>query len=461
MTREDLKAGDVLCRQGEAGTCMYLIGSGKLDVVKEPEGRAAVSMATHRAGEVAGVTSLFDDAVRSATLMAREPGVVWSLDRETLHRLLGERPQIASALLRQLSQQLRRETTVAARLLSQDADAGLKVAVFDSKPYTEKALRAAAGDELALHFFGPRLGPDTASLASGFQVVCAFVNDTLSAEVLEQLADHGVKMIALRCAGYNNLDVEAARQEQITVARVPAYSPYAVAEHATALALALNRQTHRAYNRVREGNFSLNGLVGFDFHGRTAGIVGVGKIGQCLVRILRGFGMELLGYDKYPDEAFAEETGLRYVALDELLRESDLISLHAPLMPATYHMIDGEAIATMKEGVMLINTSRGALVDTAALIEGLKSGRIGAAGLDVYEEEAAYFFEDRSDEVITDDLLARLMTFNNVLVTSHQAFLTEEALANIAETTMANIGEFREGKRFGELTYAVVPETDD
>jgi D-lactate dehydrogenase len=262
-------------------------------------------------------------------------------------------------------------------------------------------------------------------------------------------------MIALRCAGYNNVDVQTAYRLGISVTHVPAYSPHAVAEHAVALMLTLNRKTHRAYNRVREGNFSLSGLVGFDLHGRTAGVVGVGKIGRCLVEILAGFGMKLLGYDRIADDGFARRTGLQYVELDELLRQADVISLHAPLLPETRHMIDAAAISKMKPGVVLINTSRGALVDTSALIDGLKSGHIGAAGLDVYEEEAAYFFEDRSSEIITDDLLARLMTFNNVLVTSHQGFLTREALSNIAEVTLNNIQEFKDGKRLGELSNAV------
>jgi D-lactate dehydrogenase len=262
-------------------------------------------------------------------------------------------------------------------------------------------------------------------------------------------------MIALRCAGFNNVDLAACERHGLSVTRVPAYSPYAVAEHAVALMMTLNRRLHRANNRVREGNFSLSGLVGFDMHAKTAGVIGTGKIGKCLIHILAGFGCRILAHDMYPDAQLVERSGVRYVPLDELLAESDVISLHAPLTRETRHMIGAEAIAKMKRGVMLINTSRGALIDTPALLEGLKSGQIGNAGLDVYEEESEYFFEDLSDRVITDDVLARLMTFNNVIVTSHQAFLTQEALNNIADITLENIREYELGKRGSALTNRV------
>ncbi|MFN2371386.1 MAG: 2-hydroxyacid dehydrogenase [Candidatus Krumholzibacteriia bacterium] len=332
------------------------------------------------------------------------------------------------------------------------------MAVFDTKPHDRRHLDAAAGDTIAPQYFEARLEPATTSLASGFRVVCAFVNDNLGAEVLEALAAGGVELVALRCAGYNNVDLEAAAEHGITVVRVPGYSPHAVAEHAVALMLTLNRKTHRAHQRVSEGNFSLNGLVGFDMHGRTAGVVGLGQIGRCLAEILRGFGMEVLAHDPYPDEEFASRTGVEYVELDELLSRSDIVSLNAPLTPDTHHLIDADAIAQMKDHAMLINTSRGGLVDTAALLDGLKSGKLGSAGLDVYEEEGGKFFEDLSDEVITDDVLARLLTFPNVLVTSHQAFLTVDALDAIAETTVENIARFLEGKRGEELDNVVEAE---
>ncbi len=334
-------------------------------------------------------------------------------------------------------------------------DTRFKVAVFDSKPYVEDFFRRHNAYDYSLQFFETRLAPETAPLSAGFQAVCVFVNDTVNKEVAAELRRSGVAMVALRCAGFNNVDLEACRGHGISVARVPAYSPYAVAEHAAALILALNRNIHRAHSRVRDGNFSLNGLLGFDMHAKTAGIVGTGKIGRQLVAILAGFGCRLLAFDTYQDQTLVERHGLRYTTLEALFRESDIISLHAPLTPDTHHLINAATLIQMKKGVMLINTSRGALVDTAALLEALKGGHVGYAGLDVYEEESEYFFEDLSDVVIRDDLLARLLTFPNVIVTSHQGFFTREALGNIADTTMANLREFELGKRGAELTHHV------
>jgi D-lactate dehydrogenase len=286
-------------------------------------------------------------------------------------------------------------------------------------------------------------------------VICPFVNDKIDAEVVEELSRNGLKMIALRCAGYNNVDIEACEKHGISVTHVPAYSPHAVAEHAVALMMALNRHIHRANNRIREGNFSLDGLVGFDMFGKTVGIIGTGKIGKCTLDILLGFGCRILAYDKYPDSKIARNKGVQYVELDKLFSESYIISLHAPLTLETKYMINKESITGMKPGVMLINTSRGGLVDTQALIKGLLSGQIGSAGLDVYEEESEYFFEDFSHTVISDDTLARLTTFNNVMITSHMGFLTHEALANIVNTTMKNISEYEKGKRGSQLTKAI------
>lgn len=272
-----------------------------------------------------------------------------------------------------------------------------------------------------------------------------FVNDQLDASVLEILASHGTRLIALRCAGFNNVDLKVAAKLGMTIVRVPAYSPYAVAEHTIGLILTLNRKIHRAYNRVREGNFSLDGLLGFDLHGRTIGIVGTGKIGQIVAQIMQGFGCRLLAYDLHPNSV-CEAAGAKYVELSKLLSDSDIITLHCPLTPETHHLINREAIAQMKQGVMLINTSRGALIHTEAVIGGLKSQRVGALGLDVYEQESDLFFEDLSDQIIQDDLFERLMTFPNVIVTAHQAFFTKEALQNIAETTLSNITDYQEGK---------------
>jgi D-lactate dehydrogenase len=365
-------------------------------------------------------------------------------------------PDLAASVVACLGGKVREKTRRLAALIGhEDADARARVAVFDAKPYDRRWFERQAGDDLAFDYFEARLGPDTARLAAGYSIACAFVNDDLSEPVLEKLAAGGVELVALRCAGFNNVDLEAARRFGISVVRVPAYSPHAVAEHAAAMILALNRKIHRAHQRVREGNFSLAGLEGFDLHGRTAGVVGLGKIGRCLADILRGFGMDVLGYDARPDREYAARSGVRYVELDDLFARADLVSLHAPLTPETHHLIDDERIRSMKRGVLVINTSRGALVDTAALIEGLKSGQLGGAGLDVYEEESEYFFEDRSDDVIADDLLARLLTFPNVLVTSHQAFLTVDALEAIAETTAASVREFLAGGRGGDLENAV------
>lgn len=322
-----------------------------------------------------------------------------------------------------------------------------KIAFFGTKPYDRESFdQANEAYGFDIRYFKGHLTPESAILAQGAAAVCIFVNDTADAAAIDALKEQGVPLIALRCAGFNNVDLEAAARDGITVVRVPAYSPYAVAEHAVALMLALNRKIHRAYWRTRDGNFALHGLMGFDMHGKTAGIIGTGKIARILIRILRGFGMEVLGYDLYPDKAFAREVGMRYVTLDELYAQSDIISLHCPLTEQTRYLIDSSAIERMKPGVVLINTGRGQLIHSQALIDGLKEKKIGAAGLDVYEEEGDYFYEDKSDKIIDDDTLARLLSFNNVIVTSHQGFFTREALANIAETTLSNIRDFTEGR---------------
>ncbi|MGV3613777.1 MAG: 2-hydroxyacid dehydrogenase [Fimbriimonas sp.] len=319
----------------------------------------------------------------------------------------------------------------------------MRVAVFSTKPYDQKFFeRANEGGAHELAFLEPRLRKDTASLASGFETVCAFVNDVVDADVVAALAKGGTRLIALRSAGFNNVDLEACRANGVTVVRVPAYSPNAVAEHTVALVLALNRNIHRAYNRVREGNFALDGLIGFDMVGKTVGVIGTGKIGAAACRIFHGFGCRVLAHDPFPNE----ELGLEYVDLDRLYAEADIVTLHLPLSKESHHLIDADALAKMKDGVTLINTSRGGLLDTPAVIEGLKSGKIGRLGLDVYEEEGALFFEDRSHRPLQDDVFARLLTFPNVLVTGHQAFLTEEALTQIAQVTLANVTAFAEGR---------------
>ena len=323
----------------------------------------------------------------------------------------------------------------------------MKVAFFSTKRYDRQFFSEANADERhALTFFEPRLTEQTVSLAAGYPAVCVFINDTLDETVLQALAANGTQLIALRSAGFNNVDLAAAAKLGIKVVRVPAYSPYAVAEHAVGLVMMLNRKLYRAYNRVREDNFSLDGLLGFDLNGTTVGVVGTGKIGLIFAQIMHGFGCRLLGYDAFPNDRFTAIGNARYVDLPELLANTDIISLHCPLLPSTHHIINDAAIAQMKPGVMLINTSRGSLVDTRAVIEGIKSGQIGYLGTDVYEEEADLFFEDLSDTVIKDDTFQLLQSYPNVVITAHQAFFTQNALQAIAETTLQNIDDVEHGR---------------
>lgn len=317
----------------------------------------------------------------------------------------------------------------------------MRIVVYSAKPYDRQFLDEAAPSGMRMQYCEARLSLETVALFKGAVAICAFVNDDLSRPVLEKLVESGVRLVALRCAGFNQVDLAAAEALGLTIARVPAYSPYAVAEHTMALILALNRKIHRAYNRVREGNFALDGLLGFDLHGKTVGIVGTGKIGAIFARIAAGFGCRLIGHDPYPNPD-CEALGMVYVSREELLRISDILALMCPLTSQTRHLIRRETLPLLKKGVMLVNTSRGAIIDTRAAIAGLKDGTIGSLGIDVYEEEADLFFEDLSNDVLRDDVFARLLTFPNVLVTGHQAFFTQEALKNIADTTIGNIQSF-------------------
>ena len=323
----------------------------------------------------------------------------------------------------------------------------MKVAFFSTKAYDREFMDKA--NETYNHefqYFDTKLEASTAILASDFDGVCIFVNDQADRETLEHLKEEGVKLVTLRAAGFNNVDIEAAEELGIKVTRVPAYSPYAVAEHTLAMILTLNRKTHLAYERVRNGNFSLEKLMGFDLYGKTVGVIGTGNIGQIFARNMYGLGCKVLAYDPYPDEEFEKENIVEYVSLDEMYPEVDIVSLHCPLTEDTHHLINAEAIDKMTDNVMLINTSRGALVDTKAVIKALKHGKIGYFGLDVYEQEENLFFQDLSGHIIQDDDIARLMTFPNVLITSHQAFFTENAMNNISDTTLQNINEFEQGK---------------
>lgn len=321
-----------------------------------------------------------------------------------------------------------------------------KIAFFGAKPYDIASFDTVNERyKYDIRYYKGHLNSNNVVLTREVDAVCVFVNDTVDAAVVDALVANGVKLLALRCAGFNNVDLDAAKGK-LPVVRVPAYSPYATAEYTLALMLSLNRKIHKAYWRTRDGNFSLNGLMGFDMHGKTAGIIGTGKIAKILIHILKGLGMNVIAHDLYPDEKFAREEGIKYTTLDDLYHKSDIISLHCPLTEQTRYLIDERSIAKMKPGVMIINTGRGALINTNDLIEGLKEKRISAAGLDVYEEEGDYFYEDKSDKIIDDDVLARLLSFNNVIVTSHQAFFTREAMQNIAETTLQNVADFAAGR---------------
>ncbi len=330
----------------------------------------------------------------------------------------------------------------------------MKIAFFDTKPYDAESFDRFASDYgVKIKYFETKLNEDTVNLAHGFDTVCVFVNDAVNAAVIDRLHEMGVRVVALRCAGFNNVDMKYA-YGKLHVLRVPAYSPYAVAEHTMALLLTSIRRIHKAYIRSRDFNFSLSGLTGFDLHGKTVGVIGTGRIGRVFIDICRGFGMRVLAYDKYPANGLDNGDTVRYVPLDELFAQSDVISLHCPLTEDTYHIIDETALEKCKRGVVLLNTSRGALVDAEAVLSGIKSRKVGAACLDVYEEESDLFFEDNSGHIMEDDTLARLISMPNVIVTSHQAFLTKEALTNIAETTLQNITSFfKDGQCPNELCY--------
>jgi len=322
----------------------------------------------------------------------------------------------------------------------------LRIAFFDAKSYDIESFNAVNKDyNFDIRYYQERLSISTVPLAKGADVVCIFVNAECDAQVIDELINNGVKLIALRCAGFNNVDLKAA-EGRIRVTRVPAYSPHAVAEYAVSLMLSLNRKIYRAVNRTRDGNFTLNGLLGFDMYGKTAGVIGMGRIAKELIKILHGFGMNVMAYDLYPDHEFAKQYDVKVVSLDELYANSDIISLHCPLTPDTKFLINQDSIAKMKKGVMIINTGRGKLINTEDLIEGLRSKQVGSAGLDVYEEEREYFYEDKSDKMIDDDVLARLLMVPNVVLTSHQAFFPTEALHNIAVSTLDSVKEFAEGK---------------
>lgn len=453
------KDGDLICEEGESADWMFIVDKGEVAVIKQADDETPVEISRLESGDFGGMMSLFEGMPRSARLEARGETALFALHHDTLEHLLKKNHELGMGIMAFMSGCMRRDSETLASLRTASLDGRFSMAVFDSKPYTEKIFMDCNKDRFSLQFFEHRLTPVTAASALGFDAVCVFVNDNVNADTVERLAGLGVKMVALRCAGFNNVDLKACQEHGIDVVHVPAYSPNSVAEHAIALMMALNRRVHRAWSRVREGNFSLNNLVGMEMNGKTAGVIGMGRIGRCAAQILAGFGCRVLVYARRRLPEIEAMPGVEYADMDTVLSESDIISLHLPLTPETHYMINTEAIEKMKTGVMLINTSRGGLIDTVALIDGLKSGKIGCAGLDVYEEESNYFFEDRSHTIIDDDVLARLISFNNVIITSHQAFLTDEALSNIADTTFDNLEEFVAGSRGESLTNVVLPRT--
>lgn len=450
-SRLELKSQDVLFREGDLGGDIYLLSTGSVEASKLDQLGQKASLRTLKGGELIGLTSFFTRGRRSATLVCCEDAELWRFDANALREYLFEKSddsgkeRLSSALFVHMSQKIRAKNLQALGLLKSEDK--VNIAFFDSHDYIKEAFDTLAPKEWQIKYIDSHLSAETAVLAHGSDVVCSFVNDHVDEEIASVLSQFGVKGIALRCAGFNQVDIKACHRHGIKVARVPAYSPHAVAEHGTALLLCLNRKLHMAYSRIKQSNFALDGLVGFDLHGKTVGVIGTGKIGACFARQMLGFGCRVLAYDVKPSDELAEHESLSYVGLDELLGKSDIISLHAPLVPETKHLINDASIEKMKDGVYIINTSRGGLIDSQALIRALKSRKIGAAALDVYEEEADYFFEDHSDEIVSDDVLARLMTFNNVLITSHQAFLTRDALHNIASVTVDNIKSFLEDEK--------------
>ncbi|KAH6577205.1 hypothetical protein BASA50_006563 [Batrachochytrium salamandrivorans] len=479
MEAIDYDGGEVIFNEGDETDQFFIIMEGSADMFKAvgkgalavDKTHAAVSQQGHNElvklitlspGDVAGESALFENEPMGATLIAAAGGVqMMRISVLTFRQILRTNESINTALLKSISRELRNFRISLGQALHVVDEASITMSVFDFKQHEAASFECAIEQfrqsrTINVKYLSVKLTDETVSLAAGSQIVCVFVNDIVNADILTRLAAFGIKCIALRCAGFNNVDLKVARALGMQVVRVPAYSPYAVAEHAVCLILALNRKIVYSHSRVKQGNFSLTGLSGFDLHGKTIGVIGTGKIGQCFIKIMLGFGCEVLCYDVYRNDEILSWGNVRYVdSLDELYQKSKIISLHCPLMPSTKYIINAESLKKMTRDVMIINTSRGPLVNTKDLIDGLKSGHVGYAGLDVYEEESAYFFEDLSDHVMTDDILARLMTFNNVIITSHQAFLTAEALEAIAQTTMSNVAEILDGKTDSSLTNSV------
>ncbi len=460
-----LKKDEVLFTEGQLSDALYIVFSGRTQASKK-HNSIEVPISQLTKGGVIGLTSLIslEHNKRSATVKATEDSCLICINKEDFLEAFFGSDQTKVNLSRHLSsflvKKLRAKNQKVAELTPHDQNDSLKIAFFDSKNYFVKAFNKRIQEKNDTHvnflYLETRLSSDTVNLAIGCKAICVFVNDDLSKNVLTQLQRIGVEIIAMRCAGVNNLNLEIARSLNMDIVSVPSYSPYAVAEHALALLMTLNRKVHKASNRIREGNFSIEKLVGFDLNGKTVGVIGTGQIGLCFIKIAKGLGCNILAHDPYEKEKLAKEIGFKYTDLTTLFKESRVISLHAPLTSETHHLINQKAFDFMPKGTILLNTSRGGLVDTKALINALKRGHLGGAGLDVYEEEQGYFYEDLSAEILTDEALVQLMTFPNVIITSHQAFLTEEALDNIAQTTLQSLTQYQEGKRGQALTFNVI-----
>ncbi|KAI8900959.1 D-isomer specific 2-hydroxyacid dehydrogenase [Globomyces pollinis-pini] len=454
-------ADDVLIKEGDLASELYIFETGPLTIFKN--GNQVKEITNHCA---IGFSSLFiPEAVNTSTIRVNAKTTGYVINRKEFEELVKTLPELNQSLLSFLSSEIRfwRDRPTSDVTKGSDPKKKVRMVMFDTKPY-DKRYYANLMDKfleigVELTFVETKLSLATASLAFHAKIVCVFVNDTVNSDVLHKLNSYGVEMIALRCAGFDRVDLKTAQNLGMSVARVPAYSPYAVAEHAIALMMSLNRKIPHACNKTKIGDFTLtNALVGFDMHAKTVGVVGTGKIGKLTINILLGFGCKILCYDVYRDQELLTKPGVKYVDhLDELLSQSDIISLHAPLLESTKYLVNRDSIGKMKKGVMLINTSRGGLINTEALIDGIKSGQIGYAGLDVYEGESEYFFTKWTEGIIKDDTLARLLAFNNVIVTSHQAFFTHEALDALSNTTFTNVKEFVEGKRLKDLTNSVNP----
>jgi len=443
------KAGDMFLKQGAPVTAIYIVESG--EVAKIRNGRKTILTS----GDAAGMLHFFSRDAAAADLVVEKDGTeVWTMSSDDFHELL-KSPGLIDAYIAFLNRKVRRGLNTISKLTEDGGRA--RVAFFDSKQFMKEVFENQNNSEkfgFSISWFDVKLSKETAGLASGHRIVCVFVNDHVDAAVLTALYNGGVEMLALRCAGFNNVDVKKAYELGMSVTRVPAYSPYSVAEFSVGLMLTLNRKLHKAHQRVTNFNFSLNGLVGFDMHGKTVGVFGTGKIGVCATDILLGFGCKILAVDVYQNEDL-KKRGVKYVEKEELLANADIITLHAPLTQSTEHWLDAKSLAKCKDGVMIINTSRGPLIDTPALLEAILSGKVGAAGLDVIEHEEQYFYENLEMKQLHDNTLARLIACPNVVLTSHQAFLTREALWNIAESTLSSMAEFVEGKTGNQLKEAV------